>query len=96
MLVVDPSAKATHDALAVRRQSRDGRLTGPTAGLAPGFVQANLAILPAALADDFLRFCQRNPKTWTCAPTFRAIAYGSVASWWLSRWTSAPIGRAIW
>ena len=62
MLVVDPSAKATHDALAVRRQSRDGRLTGPTAGLAPGFVQANLAILPAALADDFLRFCQRNPK----------------------------------
>ena len=36
MLVVDPSAKATHDALAVRRQSRDGRLTGPTAGLAPG------------------------------------------------------------
>ena len=47
MLAVDPSAKATHDALAVRRQSRDGRLTGPTAGLAPGFVQANLTILPA-------------------------------------------------
>ncbi|MDO5624254.1 MAG: putative hydro-lyase [Pseudomonadota bacterium] len=62
MLAVDAPANASNEALAVRRQSRCGRLTGPTAGLAPGFVQANLAILPAALADDFLRFCQRNPK----------------------------------
>ncbi len=31
-------------------------------GLAPGFVQGNLAILPAPLASDFLRFCQLNPK----------------------------------
>ena len=35
---------------------------GPTAGLAPGYVQGNLAILPQALAADFLRFCQLNPK----------------------------------
>ncbi len=49
-------------ALDVRRQARRAALTGPTAGLAPGHVQANLAILPQALADDFLRFCQRNPK----------------------------------
>ncbi|TSH90356.1 putative hydro-lyase [Verticiella sediminum] len=41
---------------------RTGRYTGPTANLAPGHVQANLAILPRALAEDFLRFCQRNPK----------------------------------
>jgi uncharacterized protein YcsI (UPF0317 family) len=34
----------------------------PTAGLAPGFVQGNLAILPAAQAADFMRFCQLNPK----------------------------------
>ena len=39
-----------------------GNFTGPTAGLAPGYVQGNLAILPAALAADFLRFCQLNPK----------------------------------
>ena len=45
-----------------RLMSRCGELTGPTAGLAPGFVQGNLAILPAALAGDFLRFCQLNPK----------------------------------
>jgi uncharacterized protein YcsI (UPF0317 family) len=44
--------------LAIRRNSHDG----PTSGLAPGFVQANLAILPRALAEDFLRFCQLNPK----------------------------------
>ena len=35
---------------------------GPTSGLAPGYVQGNLAILPDALASDFLRFCQLNPK----------------------------------
>src|SRR4029453_10456900 len=33
-----------------------------TAGLAPGFVQANLAILPRDAAYDFLLFCQRNPR----------------------------------
>jgi uncharacterized protein YcsI (UPF0317 family) len=30
--------------------------------MAPGYVQGNLAILPKALADDFHRFCHRNPK----------------------------------
>lgn len=30
--------------------------------MAPGKLQCNLAILPAAHALDFLRFCQRNPK----------------------------------
>ena len=33
-----------------------------TAGLAPGYVQGNLCILPKALATDFAAFCQRNPK----------------------------------
>lgn len=46
----------------VRLAARSGRLTGPTAGLAYGYVQGNLAILPASLAADFLRFCQLNPK----------------------------------
>jgi uncharacterized protein YcsI (UPF0317 family) len=50
------------DALGVRHAARAGRLAGHTSSLAPGFVQGNLAILPAALAGDFLRFCQRNPK----------------------------------
>jgi uncharacterized protein YcsI (UPF0317 family) len=48
--------------LAARLLIRRDAHSGPTSGLAPGFVQANLAILPKALAEDFLRFCQLNPK----------------------------------
>jgi len=46
----------------VRLACRSGGLDGPTAGLAPGFVQGNLAILPRDWADEFLRFCVANPK----------------------------------
>src|SRR5262249_37037145 len=46
----------------IRQAIRQGRYTGGTAGLAPGFVQANLVVLPRAQAYDFLVFCQRNPK----------------------------------
>ena len=45
-----------------RRLFRQGAYTGFTHGFAPGFVQANLAVLPKDLASDFLRFCQLNPK----------------------------------
>ena len=47
---------------AVRQRIRRGEITGHTSGLAPGCVQGNVAILPQALAADFLRFCQLNPK----------------------------------
>lgn len=48
--------------LAVRLAARSGALDVPTAGLAPGYVQGNLAILPRDYAEEFLRFCQANPK----------------------------------
>lgn len=48
--------------VAARLAIRNGDHAGTTAGMAPGFVQANLAILPQNLATDFLLFCQRNPK----------------------------------
>lgn len=48
-----------HDA---RQKIRRGEHRRPTAGMAPGYVQGNLAILPKALAADFHRFCQQNPK----------------------------------
>ncbi|HEY5166545.1 MAG TPA: putative hydro-lyase [Pseudolabrys sp.] len=48
--------------LAARLAIRAGQHRGPTSGLAPGYVQGNLAILPQRLAADFLRFCQLNPK----------------------------------
>ncbi len=41
---------------------RQGQWRKPTAGLAPGYVQANLVVLPRELAYDFLLFAQRNPK----------------------------------
>ena len=46
----------------VRAAVRTGRWTQVTHGLARGFVQANLAIVPERFAFDFLRFCVRNPK----------------------------------
>ena len=51
-------ANAREARLAVRRGEWDSH----TSGLAPGYAQGNLAILPEVLATDFLRFCQRNPK----------------------------------
>jgi len=41
---------------------RKGKWDKPTAGLAMGYAQANLVILPQKHAFDFLLFCQRNPK----------------------------------
>jgi uncharacterized protein YcsI (UPF0317 family) len=49
-------------AVAARHRIRSGEHVGPTSGLAPGFAQANLVILPADQALDFARFCVRNPK----------------------------------
>jgi uncharacterized protein YcsI (UPF0317 family) len=50
------------DPRAARQAIRGGGYTGYTAGLAPGFVQSNICILPAQWAEDFLLYCQRNPK----------------------------------
>src|ERR1700734_390546 len=58
----DDDAEAPQNGVAARHAIRGNVHAGPTSGLAPGFVQANLAILPKALAEDFLRFCQLNPK----------------------------------
>ncbi len=50
----------------IAQQARDsirrGAWTTHTSGLADGYVQGNVVILPEALANDFLRYCQRNPK----------------------------------
>src|SRR5271157_2962211 len=68
----------------VRRCAREGELTGPTPGLALGFVQANLVVVPRDLAFDFLLFCQRNPKpcplldvTEAGCPEPRQVAVGA-------------------
>lgn len=58
-----------------RERIRRGAHLGLTAGLAPGYVQANLAVLPRALAFDFLLFCQRNPKP---CPLLEVVEAGEV------------------
>ncbi len=44
-----------------RKIFRSGAYRGTTAGMAEGYTQGNLMILPAKYALDFSRFCQRNP-----------------------------------
>ncbi len=46
----------------LRRACREARFAGHTAGQAPGRQQANLVVLPADWAGEFLRFCLLNPK----------------------------------
>lgn len=47
----------------LREMISNGELTDPTSGMAKGYVQANVVILPSSYAYDFLKFCFRNPKT---------------------------------
>jgi uncharacterized protein YcsI (UPF0317 family) len=46
----------------LRARIRRGEHQGGTAGLANGFAQGNLVILPARLAFDFMAYCHANPK----------------------------------
>jgi uncharacterized protein YcsI (UPF0317 family) len=46
----------------LRNLIRKGEWDKPTTGLAPGYVQANLVMLPRDAAFHFLLFCVRNPK----------------------------------
>lgn len=57
----------------LRGACRSGAYDGPTSGHAPGFVQANMVILPAADAGDFRLFCERNPQP---CPVLEILAPG--------------------
>jgi uncharacterized protein YcsI (UPF0317 family) len=50
------------EAQAARRAIREKRHTGTTRGLAPGYLQCNVAIVPKSDAFDLLLYCQRNHK----------------------------------
>jgi len=60
--------------MAAREAIRAGRRI-PTGGWAPGYVQANVAILPKDVAFEFLLFCQRNPKP---CPVIEVLEAGQV------------------
>ncbi|MFQ5495915.1 MAG: putative hydro-lyase [Phycisphaerae bacterium] len=57
-----PSGLAQATPRHVRALCRCGAFNGPTAGVARGFVQANLVVLDASLAEAFEAFCRANPK----------------------------------
>src|SRR6266566_3683587 len=57
----DSAAVDLSPSVAARHACRTG-MASSTAGVAPGYVQGNLAILPEKLAASFHRFCQLNPK----------------------------------
>lgn len=46
----------------LRLLAREGKFTCNTSGCCPGYVQANLVILPREHAFDFMTFCVRNFK----------------------------------
>jgi uncharacterized protein YcsI (UPF0317 family) len=46
----------------IRALIRSGEITGSSRGLALGYVQCNLVILPRDWAYDFLVYCQRNQR----------------------------------
>src|SRR5712691_23910 len=56
------SWRSMSDPREVRRAIRRGEHSGHTAGLAPGYVQGNVCILPREYAEEFALFCERNPK----------------------------------
>ena len=62
MRLTDQSIASVKSVAELRAAIRSGAFNDHTAGLAPGKLQCNIAILPAAYALDFLRFCLRNPK----------------------------------
>ena len=63
-----------HQPRELRNLIRSGDWAGPTAGLAPGFVQANLVAVPASCAKEFHEFCELNPKP---CPLLEMTAPGS-------------------
>ena len=58
----------------LRAAIRAGAFTGRTPGQCPGFVQANLAILPADYADSFAQFAAKNAKA---CPILERLPAGS-------------------
>ena len=59
-----------------RARYRDG-LVAPTAGVAPGYAQANLLAVPRERAFDFLLYAQRNPKPCPVLGVLEAGQYSS-------------------
>lgn len=47
----------------LRAAARTGAFGGLTTGHVPGYVQANLAVMPARYAEEFVEFCNQNARS---------------------------------
>ena len=86
----------------VRARIREGEHSGPTSGVARGYVQANLVILPSDYAFDFLKFCVRNLKscpvlevTDTGSPEPSVVALGADLRTDVSRYRVYEEGQLV-
>jgi uncharacterized protein YcsI (UPF0317 family) len=72
--VLNQAALAGFNPCQARELIRSGKWRGSTAGVAHGYCQANLVVLPASAAGDFRSFCDRNPRP---CPLIEVTAPGS-------------------
>lgn len=61
-MIMTLSKLTTLNPIEARDMIRNNNWVKPTSGMANGYIQANLAVLPKEMAFEFLLFCQRNPK----------------------------------
>ncbi len=102
MTVISPTITDSTSPTDLRRAFACGTWDEHTVGLAPGYTQANLAILPKEFAYDFLLFCVRNPKpcplidvTDPGSPTPTFAAPGSDLRFDLPRYRVYEHGRVV-
>lgn len=70
----DTHAKSGLSPEEMRQEIRTRRWQLPSAGCCQGYAQANLVVVPEALAEDFHLFCRRNPQP---CPLLAVTAPGS-------------------
>ncbi|CAF1178706.1 unnamed protein product [Rotaria sordida] len=70
------STKIYQNPVELRRDIRLGQFTSTTSSQCPGYIQANMVILPKTIANEFLQFCQLNPRA---CPLLEVLPPGSYA-----------------
>lgn len=82
----------TSSGAAVRDACRSGVHVGTTAGLAHGYVQANLVIVPEMYADAFREYCRCNPRP---CPLLEELPPGQRITRVLARGTTGDIAMSV-
>lgn len=67
-----------HTGIDARQAARQCEYTAPTSGIAPGYLQANMIVLPSRYAADFRTLCARNPVP--CPLIAESTSTGAFAS----------------